>query len=102
LIRATVQYFTLVKSAVGKAEEVYEFESGARIEDVWAKVLEKHGQKMEKAGYIDTVTKEPKSILIAMNRTGVVGLRHIGLYEGLKTQLKNGDIISIYPPVMGG
>ena len=80
----------------------FEISGQTNPQEAWNKILEKYGRKLEKAGYIDTVTKEPQSILIAMNRTGVVGLRHIDLYNGLKTQLENGDIISIYPPLMGG
>jgi len=101
-IRVTVQYFTLLKRAIGKGEEFYEFQGGARVEDIWVKTLEKYGTEMDKAGYVDAVTKEPRSLIIAMTRIGVVGLRHVGLYDGLKTELKDGDIVTIYPPVMGG
>jgi len=101
-IRVTVQYFTLLKRAIGKGEEFYEFQGGARVEDIWVKTLEKYGTEMDKAGYVDAVTEEPKSIIIAMNRIGVVGLRHVGWYDGLKTELKDGDLIVMYPPIIGG
>lgn len=101
-IRVTVQYFTLLKIAIGKGEEFYEFQGGAMVEDIWVKTLEKYGTEMDKAGYVDAVTKEPRSIIIAMSRIGVVGLRHVDLYDGLKTELKDGDLIVMYPPIIGG
>jgi len=101
-LKVTVQYFTFVKMTVGKGEELHEFQGGARVEDIWVKTLEKYGIELEKAGYVDAVTKEPKSILIAISRIGVLGLKHVGLYDGLKTELKDGDIIAMYPPMMGG
>ena len=101
-VRVTVQYFTLLKRAIGKGEESYEFQGGARVEDIWAKTLEKYGTEIEQAGYVDAVTKEPRSIIIAMSRIGVVGLKHVDLYDGLETELKDGDLIVMYPPVMGG
>ena len=101
-IRVTVQYFTLLKRAIGKGEEFYEFQGGARVGDIWVKTLEKYGKEIDKAGYVDTVTKEPKSIIIAMRRIGVIGLKHVDLYDGLKTELKDGDLIVMYPPIIGG
>jgi len=101
-IRITVQYFTLLKRTIGTGKEEYELEEGETVADLWIKILKKFGAEMEKDGYIDAVTKEPKSIIIAMSRIGVLGLRHVGLYDGLKTELKDGDLIAMYPPVMGG
>ena len=57
---------------------------------------------MEKAGFVDAVTKEPRSIIIAISRIGVLGLKHMGLYDGLKTELRDGDSIVMYPPIIGG
>ena len=102
VLRVTVQYFTFLKGIVGKGAETFEFHGGASVGDIWVKVLEKYGTEMEKAGYVDPVTKEPKSILVALRRIGVLGLKQVGLYDGLKTELNEGDMVAIYPPVMGG
>ena len=101
-IRVTVQYFTLLKKTIGIGKEEYEFEDGETVADLWIRILKKWGTEIEKGGYVDAVTKEPCSILIAVNRVGVLGLKHVGLYDGLKTELKDGDVIAMYPPAMGG
>jgi len=101
-MRVTVQYFTLLKRAIGTGKEEYELGEGETVEDLWIKILKKYGTEIGKAGYVDAVTKEPKIILIAMNRIGVVGFRHVDLYDGLKTELKGGDIVTFYPPIIGG
>jgi molybdopterin converting factor small subunit len=97
-----VEYSTLLKNAIGLGKEEYKLVEGELIEDLWIKILDKYGTDIEKAGYVDRVTKKPKSIIIAMTRIGVIGLKHIDLYEGLKTELRDGDSILIYPPIIGG
>jgi len=101
-MKVRIQYFTFLSSIIGKREEDYEFQGSARVEEIWAKILEKHGTEMKKAGYVDAVTEAPKSILIAINRIGVLGFKHVDLYNGLKTELNDGDILAFYPPMMGG
>jgi molybdopterin converting factor small subunit len=101
-MKVTIKYFTLLRTIVGEGEEDYEFQESARVKDVWAKILGKHGTEMKKAGYVDAATEEPKSILIALSRIGVLGFKHVDFYDGLKTELNDGDMIAIYPPIMGG
>lgn len=101
-VKVVVKYFSSVKMVIGKGEESYEVGEGETVGDIWTKILKKWGPEIEKGGYVDAVTKEPHSIIIAMNRVGVVGLRHVDLYDGLKTELKDGDVIAMYPPLIGG
>jgi molybdopterin converting factor small subunit len=101
-VRVTVQYCTLFKRAVGIGKEEYALEEGKSVADLWIKILEKYGTEIEKAGYVDAVTKEPRSIIISISRIGVLGLKHVDLYDGLKTKLKDEDLIIIYPPIIGG
>ena len=91
-----------MKRAIGTGKEKYELEKGEPIENLWIKILKKYGADMEEAGFVDAVTKEPRSIIIAISRIGVLGLRHMGLYDGLKTELRDGDLIVMYPPIIGG
>ena len=101
-MRVRVEYSTLLKRAIGLGKEEYKLVEGELIEDLWVKILNKYGTDMEKAGYVNHVTKKPQSIIIAISRIGVIGLKHIDLYEGLKTELRDGDSILIYPPIIGG
>ena len=81
-MKVTVQFFSYFKDLAGTSEHSFELPSGANI----AALLEPLFQEFPKL--------EPmrKSTLIA------VGLE----YQNREYQLKEGDVVSLFPPVQGG
>jgi len=107
-ITAKVRYLYEVKEAIGRGEEEYKIGEGGKIEDLWQKILERHPSAMESAGYVNLQTGEPyiydpeaprpSSLIFSFQREGLPGLRMIWWYDGIKTELNDGDIVVIGPP----
>ena len=77
-----VQFFSYLKDAVGHAEEDLVLGQGATTGDAMAMLCERHRKLADCR----------RNILIA------VGLEWVGQ----DTELKEGDMISLMPPVQGG
>ena len=107
-ITVKARYLYEVKDVIGRGEEEYNIGDGAKVEDLWQKILERHTSKIESAGYVNPQTREPyifnpetprpSSLIISFQRKGLPGLRMIWWYDGMKTDIKDGDIIVIGPP----
>lgn len=90
----TVKFFAGFREAAGKEQE--KLESVADVSSLLDELVRKFGEKMLVQLYEPGTRKLRGIVHILVNG------RSIDLIEGLKTPLKDGDVIAIFPPVAGG
>lgn len=97
-MQVLVRFFTRLREIIGKKEEKAQFAEGSKV--TVGKVLETLGQKYGKnfAEYVyDEKTGKVRSFLqFLINGKSATTLK------GLQTELEDGDILAILPPVGGG
>ncbi len=97
-MEAKVRFFTTLKEIVGKREETLAFPDGERVTvDLVLKTLSaKYGKPF--IDYVfDATTGQPKNFLqFLINGTSTSTLK------GMETELKEGAVLAILPPVGGG
>ncbi|MEM2104944.1 MAG: ubiquitin-like small modifier protein 1 [Candidatus Bathyarchaeia archaeon] len=96
-MRVSVRFFTSLRELTGKREETLEFPDDERVTvDVVLKCLaERYGK-----GFVDYVYDaggEVKGFL-----QFIVNGRSVSTLKGLETELSDGDVLAIIPPVGGG
>lgn len=94
----SVRFFTSLREIINKKEEKIEFQSGEKVTvDLVLKNLS-HRYSESFIEYVyDKNTGLPKSFLqFLVNGNGT------STREGLETELKDGDVLAILPPVGGG
>ncbi|MEM2419368.1 MAG: ubiquitin-like small modifier protein 1 [Candidatus Bathyarchaeia archaeon] len=97
-MQVSVRFFTMLREITGKREETVEFPDGEYV--TLAKVLEKLTEKYGKgfADYVyDSKTGDVKGFLQFL-----INGRSASTLKGLETELADGDILAIIPPVGGG
>ena len=93
-----IRFFTSLREIVNKREENLSFASGKKVTvDLVLKTLaEKYGEPFTEYVY-NGKTGQPKGFLqFLVNGTSTSTL------NGLETELKDGDVLAILPPVGGG
>jgi molybdopterin synthase sulfur carrier subunit len=90
--KVRVKYFTLLREITGKKEEEIEAET---IRDLLDSLISKYGEELRDEVNSDR-EKIPGYYHILVN-----GL-NINLLKNLDTELKDGYVVSILPPVGGG
>lgn len=80
-MRIRIQYYASLRELVGTPSEELNLEEGARIEDLMRRIKETHKP-----------LKGLKRILIAVN----------GEYMEINRDLREGDLVALFPPVSGG
>ena len=91
-----VRFFTNLREIVNKREETVTFTSGGKVTvDLVLRTLsEKYGDPFKEYVY-DGETGQPKGFLqFLVNGNSTL--------NGLETELKDGDVLAILPPVAGG
>lgn len=98
VLRISVRFFTSLREIVDKKEENLEFSGDEKV--TIAKVLqllaERYGKKFINYVYKDE-TEEVRGFLQFL-----VNGRSASNVEGVQTELKDGDVLAILPPVGGG
>jgi len=110
-ITVEVRYLAEVKELIGREQEEFKIGEGGKIEDLWQKILERHTSEIESAGYVNLQTREPylydpgaprpSSLVFFFQRKGLPGCRMIWWYDGIKTELNDGDVVFMAPPTAG-
>jgi sulfur-carrier protein len=97
-VEVKVRFFTNLREIVNKREEPLTFSSGEKVTvDLVLKTLaQKYGKPFTEYVY-NGKTEQPKNFLqFLVNGTSTSTL------NGLETELKDGDVLAILPPVGGG
>jgi len=97
-VELKIRFFTNLREIVNKREETLTFTGGEKVTvDLVLKMLsQKYGTPFTEYVY-DGKTGQPKNFLqFLINGTSTSTL------NGLETELKNGDVLAILPPVGGG
>ena len=93
-----VRFFTTLRETIGKREENLTFPIGERVtvDSVLKTLSAKYGKPFTEYVY-DDKTGQPKNFLqFLINGTSTSTLK------GLETELKDGAVLAILPPVGGG
>jgi sulfur-carrier protein len=97
-VEVKVRFFTNLREIVNKREETLTFSEGEKVTvDLVLKTLaQKYGKPFMEYVY-NGKTEQPKNFLqFLVNGTSTSTL------NGLETELKDGDVLAILPPVGGG
>jgi len=81
-VRVKVEYFASMRDKLGVKEEIMELPDGSSVEDLIERVKERLGESFEGR--------------VLVNGKSVESLK------GFKTELKDGDVVSLFPPIAGG
>ncbi len=97
-MQVKVRFFTSLREIVGTREITQSFPEREKVtvDSVLRAIAEKYGKSFQDYVYISG-TDEPKGflqLLVNGNSTSILG--------GLQTELKEGDVLAILPPVGGG
>ena len=97
-MQVKVRFFTSLREIVGKREETLSFSENNKttLNIVLKRLKEKYGTQFVEYVY-DSKTAQPKGFLqFLVNGNSTATL------NGLETELKDGDVVVILPPVGGG
>lgn len=88
-MKILVRFFSRVKEIVGEREIQLELEDGAKIRDLLETLIKLYGLTFKE----EVLDKAGKPIVALMlNNEGV----------NLEAELKEGDVVSVLPPIAGG
>jgi molybdopterin synthase sulfur carrier subunit len=97
-LQVSVRFFTSLREIVNKKEEILEFPEGekATVDTVLKTLRQRYGERFVEYVY-DRETGEVRGFLQFL-----VNGKSASTLNGLQTELKDGDILAILPPVGGG
>ncbi len=94
-MKIMVQFFTIIRNITGKKEESLEFPAETNVHKVLEQLIEKYGAAFQRI--VQSGSNFPGlKVLFLVNGQNTETL------GGLSTTLKNGDTLSIVPPLSGG
>ena len=97
-MKISVRFFTSLRELLGKKEETLEFydDEKVTVDKILTTLSSQHGD-----GFVDYVydakTREVKGFLQFL-----INGKSASTIRGLQTELKDGDVLAILPPVGGG
>ena len=97
-LRVSVRFFTSLREITGKKEETLEFSDDVKVtlDKILGTLSSQYGK-----GFVDYVydakTHEVKGFLQFL-----INGKSASTIKGLQTELKDGDVLAIIPPVGGG
>lgn len=97
-LRVSVRFFTTLREVVGKKEEMLQFPKGEKVavNDVLDRLSKENGKAFKEYVY-DRKTGEVRGFLQFL-----VNGRSVSSSGGLASELSDGDVLVILPPVGGG
>lgn len=97
-LRVSVRFFTTLREVVGKKEETLQFPRGEKVtvDVVLNRLGKEYGRAFNEYVY-DRKTGEVKGFLQFL-----VNGRSVSSSGGLASELSDGDVLAILPPVSGG
>jgi molybdopterin synthase sulfur carrier subunit len=94
-MKVEVKFFTSLREITGKKADEIQLQSVITVEELLTLLSEKYGKKFRE--YIYNKKGKVQDFL-----SFLVNGRNINVLQGFDTELKQGDIIAIIPPVGGG
>lgn len=97
-MRISVRFFTNLREITGKKEEILKFSDSETV--TVAKVLKKLAKRYGRSfvNYVyDSETGEVRNFLQFL-----INGRSASTFKGLETELQDGDVLAIIPPIGGG
>ncbi|HMK94269.1 MAG TPA: MoaD family protein [Candidatus Limnocylindrales bacterium] len=92
-----VRFFTSLREIVNKREETVTFTSSrVTVDSVLEMLSQKYGRAFTEYVY-DNKTGQPKGFLQFL-----INGNSTSMLKGMETELKDGDVLAILPPVGGG
>jgi len=97
-VQVTVRFFTVLREITGKKEEALAFskEEKITVDTVLRSLTQRYGKPFTQYVY-DAGTGEVKGFLQFF-----INGKSASTLNGLQTELRNGDMVAIVPPVGGG
>jgi MoaD family protein len=97
-MRVSVRFFTTLREITDKKEEVLQFSAGekATVNAILERLKKEYGRAFKEYVY-DSNTGEIKGYLQFL-----VNGRSLSSSSGLESELSDGDVLAILPPVSGG
>jgi molybdopterin synthase sulfur carrier subunit len=97
-LQVSVRFFTSLREILGKKEETLEFTEGEKVtvDNVLETLKQRYGKPFVEYVY-DKETGEMKGFLQLL-----VNGKSASTLNGLQTELADGDVLAILPPVGGG
>ncbi|MBX5320757.1 MAG: MoaD family protein [Candidatus Bathyarchaeota archaeon] len=97
-MKVSVRFFTTLREMIGKREETLDFPDSEQITvaRVLGKLAERYGKGFVEYVY-DSKTGDVKGFLQFL-----INGRSAATLKGLETELADGDVLAIIPPVGGG
>ena len=94
-MKVEVKFFTSLREITGKKVDEIQLQSVITVEELLILLSEKYGKKFRE--YIYNKKGKVQDFL-----SFLVNGKNINVLQGFDTELKQGDIIAIIPPVGGG
>jgi molybdopterin synthase sulfur carrier subunit len=94
-MKVEVKFFTSLREITGKKADEIPLQTVSTVEELLNLLSEKYGKKFRE--YIYSKEGNVQDFL-----SFLVNGRNINVLQGFDTELKQGDIIAIIPPVGGG
>jgi molybdopterin synthase sulfur carrier subunit len=94
-LEVEVRYYAMIREATGTRREVVDVPPKSSVGDLLEALVERYGGDFTR--YVYTEEKEVRDYLSFM-LNGI----NVNSIKGLETPLKDGDVLSILPPVGGG
>ena len=94
-MKITVHFLGNIRETAGTRERAFEISEptvGALVE----RMVREYGDNFKRTLINTSTGKVSSSVVLALNGVDIEALK------GLKTNLKDGDIVAIFPPVAGG
>ena len=95
-MRIKVQYLGPIRVLVNKREEEVEVALPSTISELLKRLADVYGKVFEKEVFEDNRKSIRDDLIVAVNGTAIKQL------DGMKTELKGGDMISLLPIFAGG
>jgi molybdopterin synthase sulfur carrier subunit len=97
-LQVSVRFFTSLREIVDKKEEILKFPEGAKVtvDTVLKTLMQRYGKRFVE--YVcNSKTGEPRGSLQFL-----VNGKSASTMNGMETELEDGDVLAILPPVGGG
>jgi molybdopterin synthase sulfur carrier subunit len=94
-MKVEVKFFTSLREITGKKTEEIQLHNTVTVEELLTLLSDKYGKQFHE--YVYSKKWKAQSFL-----SFLVNGKNINVLEGFGTELKEGDVIAILPPVGGG